>query len=138
MQALWHAHRLVFRATGRGLERAEAEKLGTLALRTVGRNSGLCRETLVWYVVDGLDLVVVASNAGSDRDPAWWLNLEANPEAEVRTADEWLPYRARRASGEELDRLWLRITALKPQYAEYRRAAGREIPVVILEPAAQR
>ena len=135
LQAAWHLHRFVFRLTGRGLERAGADRMGTLALRTVGRNSGLPRETLLWYLADGANLVVVASNAGSDRHPGWWLNLEANPEAEVRTGNEWLPHRARRARGDELARLWSRVTAANPQYAEYGRAAGREIPVVVLEPS---
>lgn len=138
MQALWHAHRFVFRLTGRGLEPAGGGRLGTLALRTLGRNSGLPRETLLSYLADGSRLVIVASNAGSERHPAWWLNLEANPEAQVRTAAEWQPYRARRAAGEELSRLWASVTAANPQYAEYRRAASREIPVVILEPVDRR
>ena len=136
MQTLWHLHRFVFRLTGQGTEPARADRLGTLALRTVGRKSGDRRETLVWFTDDPPNRVLVASNAGSDRHPAWWLNLQAHPEAEVRAGDEaWQRVRARRATDAELAVLWPRLERLSPAYRSYRRATGREIPVVILEPA---
>ena len=137
MQTLWHVHRFVFRLTGRGTERASSERLGTLALRTVGRNTGRERETLLWYMTDGDRYVVVASNAGSDRHPAWWLNLEAHPEAEVRVADRWRPVTARRATPDEAATLWPRLERLSSTYRGYREASRREIPLVILEPAVR-
>ena len=134
LQVIWHLHRFFFRLSGQGLEAGTAEKLGTLALRTTGRKSGERRETLVWYMLDPPNLVLVASNAGSDRHPGWWLNLEANPLAHVRVDGDWRPVRARRASGEELTGLWPRLEALSASYRAYRAAAKRDIPVVILEP----
>ena len=136
MQVLWHLHRFVFRVSGQGLEAATSEKLGTLALRTTGRRSGERRETLVWYMPDPPNYVLVASNAGSDRHPGWWLNLEANPLAQVRVDGDWRPVRARRAAGDELTRLWSRLEALSASYRGYRATAKRDIPVVILEPLA--
>ena len=136
MQTLWHVHRWVFRTTGRGTERARADRLGTLALRTVGRNTGEQREALVWYMDDGARYVLVASNAGSDLHPAWWLNLEAHPEARVRVDGDWQPATARRATREEAESLWPRLVKLNPAYRRYRAASRREIPVVILEPDA--
>lgn len=134
MQPMWHAHRLVFRLTGRGTEPARSDRLGTLAIRTVGRNSGEQRETLVWYMDDPPNRVLVASNAGSDRHPAWWLNLEVQPEAQVSVDGEWGRVTARLATPEEAARLWPRLEQLNPAYRSYRLASRREIPVVILEP----
>lgn len=135
MQVLWHLHRLVFRLTGRGLEPPREGRVGTLALRTIGRHSGLQRETLTWYLADGDRLVIVASNAGSDRHPAWFLNLEDNPDVEVRLDASWLPYRARRAADAELEALWPRLEAANADYRSYRESSTRAIPVVILEPS---
>ena len=135
METRWHLHRLVFRVTGRGTERARPDRLGTLALRTTGRNSGERRETLVWYMDDPPRRVLVASNAGSDRHPAWWLNLDAHPEAEIRVDAEWLPVLGRRATPDEAERLWPRLERLSPSYRSYRLASRREIPVVLLEPS---
>jgi deazaflavin-dependent oxidoreductase (nitroreductase family) len=82
---------------------------------------------------DGDDLVVVPSNAGQDRPPAWWLNLQANGKAEVDFRGEHRVVRARRASAEEESRLWPRVLEQYSGFEQYRRMANREIPVVILE-----
>jgi deazaflavin-dependent oxidoreductase (nitroreductase family) len=82
---------------------------------------------------DGDDLVVVPSYAGLDRPPAWWLNLQANPQAEVDFRGEHRVVRARRASAEEERRLWPRILEQYSGFEQYRRMTNREIPVVILE-----
>jgi len=109
-----------------------------LVLTTTGRRSGRLHSTPVAYLRDGADLVIVATNAGLDRPPAWWLNLEADPAAEVEVGGERLPVQARRAEGEERERLWagfLRQFAgleLTPTMTE------RDIPVVVLEPRARR
>jgi deazaflavin-dependent oxidoreductase (nitroreductase family) len=107
-----------------------------LFLHTVGRKSGQPRSNALFYLVDGADLVVVASNAGADTDPAWWLNLRDQPAAEVEIAGRRRPVRARVASAAEAARLWPRLDAANPDYATYRARAARPIPVVILEPPA--
>jgi deazaflavin-dependent oxidoreductase (nitroreductase family) len=104
-----------------------------LAITTVGRKSGEVRSTAIACMPDGDDLVVVPSNAGQDRPPAWWLNLQVNPRAEVDFCGEHRVVRARRASADEQGRLWPRILEQYSGFEQYRRMTDREIPVVILE-----
>jgi deazaflavin-dependent oxidoreductase (nitroreductase family) len=132
----WAIHRALFAATGGrvGAQPPRERRPGTLFLVTTGRRSGQRRRNGVFYLEDGPDLVVVASNAGAATDPGWWLNLQAHPDAEVQLGPTPRPVRARRASSEETVRLWPRLVAVNPAFDEYRAAAGREIPVVILEP----
>ena len=106
----------------------------TLLLTTVGRQTGRGRQTPLYYLEDGENLVVVASNAGSERDPAWWRNLQATPEAEAWLGPVRRAVRARRATPEEVERLWPRLVGMYAGYEGYRRSVEREIPVVILEP----
>ncbi|MGI8930691.1 MAG: nitroreductase/quinone reductase family protein [Candidatus Limnocylindria bacterium] len=128
----WHLHRLLYRLTG-----GRAGGSGTLELRTVGRRSGDQRMTLLSYLGDGENLVVVGSNAGSERPPAWSLNLEAAPDAEVVLGGRAMPVHAHWASGPERDRLWSRLQAGNPAFERYQEMAGREVPVIVLEPRAR-
>lgn len=105
-----------------------------LVLRTVGRRSGRPRESPVLFVEDGEDLVVGAANAASTRPPAWWLNLQAQPEAEAFVRGRWRPVRARRAGTEEEARLWPLLDEGYEGWEHYRAIATRELPIVILEP----
>ena len=131
----WAVHKILFRVTGGrvGTQRA-GDGLGTLFLLSTGRKSGTVRRNGLFYIEDGRDLVVVASNAGENVDPSWWRNLQATPECEVELGTRRLPVRARAATPEESARLWPRLDAGNPEYVAYRRKAAREIPVVILEP----
>src|SRR3712207_3619194 len=86
-----------------------AGEMPVLALTTKGRKSGEPRSSVVGYVRDGDSYVVCASNAGNSRTPAWWLNLEANPEAEIDAEGSHVPVRARRAEPDEAQRLWPRL-----------------------------
>jgi deazaflavin-dependent oxidoreductase (nitroreductase family) len=113
---------------------ARGDRLGTLFLHTVGRKSGQPRANGLFYLPDGSNLVVVASNAGSENDPAWWLNLLDRPEADVELAGQRRQVRARQASVEEAARLWPRFVLGSPGFAAYRERVRRPIPVVILEP----
>jgi deazaflavin-dependent oxidoreductase (nitroreductase family) len=109
-------------------------RLRTLFLHTIGRTSGQPRRNGLYYVEDGSNLVVVASNAGDERDPAWWRNLQARPDAEVEIGATRRAVRARAATPEEAGPLYERFVAAIPTYDEYRRTMARPIPVVILEP----
>ena len=126
----------MFAATGGrvGAERPRDGKLGTLFLLTTGRKSGQVRRNALYYLEDGPNLIVVASNAGADTDPSWWLNLQARPDTEVELGTRRCFLHARAASPDEHDRLWPRFVAASPAYEEYRRAVSRPIPVVVLEP----
>jgi deazaflavin-dependent oxidoreductase (nitroreductase family) len=86
-------------------------------------------------VVAGVGVVVVATSGGDDRQPAWLLNLQANPDVELTLRNETRKMRARVASPDERAELWPRVTADHANYAGYQRRTEREIPLVIVEPA---
>ena len=104
-----------------------------LLLTTRGRSSGEPRTTPLIHRTDDGRWVVVASKGGAPRNPAWFENLKADPEAEIEIKDEKIPVRARAADGEERTRLWRQMTEVWPAYDDYQRHTSREIPVVVLE-----
>lgn len=126
-------HMWLYRAT-RGLIGHRAAGLASLLLTTTGRRSGEPRTVALTYVPDGDDYVVVASNGGADRDPAWWLNLTAKPDATVQVGAATVPVVAHVAAGDERRRLWPMLTAANPFYARYELLTARPIPVVVLRP----
>ncbi len=105
-------------------------------LETTGAKSGQARETPLLYVDDGPRVILVASNAGNTRHPAWFHNLRANPKVSfLRRGGHTGDYTARVAAGPERDELWARVNDLYAGYETYQgRTAGREIPVVVLDP----
>jgi len=106
-----------------------------MRLTTVGRRSGQERSVIVGYVEDGPNLVVLAMNGWDDGDPAWWLNLEAHPDATVRlSGGQPRPVRAHAAEGDERDRLWGLWAEVEPQLDGYAKRRSNETPVVVLEP----
>ena len=110
-----------------------APRQRVLALTTRGRRSGTERSTAVGYLEDGDLVVVVASNAGLDRPPAWWLNLKEDPHAEVDLHGERRTVEARLATDEERERLWPRVLEQFEGFADYDGYTQREIPLVVLE-----
>ena len=121
-----------YRATG-GQVGHEWNGATTLVLTTRGRKSGEKRDTPLIYQQHGDDYIIVASKGGWDHPPAWYLNLEANPEATVQVMDNIFKAHARTASAEEKPELWKLMTAAWPAYDDYREKTDREIPVVVLE-----
>jgi deazaflavin-dependent oxidoreductase (nitroreductase family) len=110
----------------------------TLLLRTTGRKSGQTRTNALVYAKDGNDLVVVASNGGADKPPAWLFNLEAKPEVEVQIGREKhaATARALRPGEPDYDRLWEIVNDNnKDRYNGYKKMTERPIPVVVLTPA---
>jgi deazaflavin-dependent oxidoreductase (nitroreductase family) len=128
-------HRAIYRLSG-GRIGGSLTGIRVLLLTTVGRKSGRERVMPLLYVEDAKGWIVVASNAGDDRNPAWWLNLRARPEAAVQVGRERHAVRARRATPEEEAHLWPKLTTAYAPYARYREGTRREIPVVILERTA--
>jgi deazaflavin-dependent oxidoreductase (nitroreductase family) len=104
-----------------------------LHLTTRGRKSGAPRSVMLNYLREGSAFVVIGSNAGDDRNPLWWQNLKAQPDAEVRTGATRFAVRAREAQGAEREVLWGKVCARDRSYIEYGRRANRRIPVVVLE-----
>lgn len=126
-----------------GLMRRTGGKVGkrflgapVLVLRTTGRRSGEPRETPMFFVKHGDGFAVCASNAASERMPAWFLNLEAKPESDVLADGKTVPVRGRRATPEEEREVWPRMVDVYSGYDHYKSIATREMPVVILEPRA--
>jgi F420H(2)-dependent quinone reductase len=105
-----------------------------LVLRTVGRRSGKVRESPMFYLPHGDGFAVVASNAASERPPAWWLNLQADPDIHARVDGHEHAVRARPATEAEVAELWPRFAAAYEGFDRYREIATRELPVVVLEP----
>jgi deazaflavin-dependent oxidoreductase (nitroreductase family) len=105
-----------------------------LLLTTTGRKSGRVRTAPVVYLADGEDFVVIGSNAGHSRAPAWSLNLKARPEAEVEVGRRRLPIRARVAAGDERADLWRRHNEQYAGFDEYEARTDRDIAVFVLEP----
>ena len=108
--------------------------LPTLLLTTTGRKSGKIRRTPLIRVKHGDRYVVVASKGGADAHPAWYLNLQADPEATLQDRAEVFPVRARTATAEEKEAIWPAAVEQWPDYASYQASTDRDIPVVILDP----
>ncbi|MGZ4449032.1 MAG: nitroreductase/quinone reductase family protein [Nocardioides sp.] len=106
----------------------------TLLLDHVGRRTGTRFTTPLLYLVDGADLVVVASQGGLPRDPQWFKNLQAAPDTQVQVRRDVRRVRARTAGPEERARLWPRLVDLYADFDTYQGWTDREIPVVVLEP----
>lgn len=106
-----------------------------LLLTTTGRKSGQRRTAPVVYLADGERMVVINTNAGN-RLPAWSLNLEANPEAEVEVGRKRIPVMARVAAGEERANLWRRHNEQYAGFDDYDAKMEREPKVIVLEPIA--
>ncbi|RFA13040.1 hypothetical protein B7R21_09365 [Subtercola boreus] len=105
-------------------------------LTTQGRKSGVWRRTCLIGAEDGGRQILVASLGGAPKHPAWYLNLEANPEVVVQNKGEIIRGTARTATPEEKPALWQKMVALYPDYADYQTKTDREIPIVIVDPAA--
>jgi deazaflavin-dependent oxidoreductase (nitroreductase family) len=104
-----------------------------LILTTVGRRSGDPRSTPLIYGRRAKDYLVVASKGGAPAPPAWYLNLQADPEVTVQVKGDRFPARARTATPDEKPALWEIMTSIWPDYDGYQRKTEREIPVIILE-----
>jgi len=103
-----------------------------LLLTSTGRRSGRPWTNPLLYQPDGDRFVIIASNGGSDKHPAWWLNLRSNPEASIEIGAESIPVTAARMSGAERDRLWGLMVKAYGGYANYERKTTRKIPVILL------
>lgn len=124
----------VYRATG-GRLMGKVGKAPVLLLTTTGRKSGQLRTAPVVYLADGERLVVIGSNAGNKREPAWSLNLKANPEAEVEVGRKRRQVNARVATGEERAELWAKHIDQYAGFDDYEKRTDRDIAVFVLDPA---
>jgi deazaflavin-dependent oxidoreductase (nitroreductase family) len=138
--------RLMFRAVSAihvGVLRATKGRMGSrmgegriVVLTTTGARSRAKRSTALMSVRDGDDYVVIASNGGMRRNPGWYHNIRAHPEARIEVEGRAMDVHGHVATPEERARLWPDIVARFPNYGGYQEKTAREIPLVILEPAA--
>jgi deazaflavin-dependent oxidoreductase (nitroreductase family) len=134
LRTMSQVHRAILHATG-GRVLGSALGMPVVELQTVGRKSGLPRTTMLTApIIDGDRIVLVASKGGDDRDPDWYRNLIAHPEAELTVAGQHRLMLARQASPDEKAELWPRVVAAYRGYAGYQRRTERDIPLVICEP----
>lgn len=106
----------------------------TLLLTTRGRRSGKLRRTALIYGRDGDRYLLVASNGGAERHPAWYLNLTDTPTVSLQVGPDHFTATTHTATAEEKPRLWQIVTEVFPQYAKYQEESARELPLVILTP----
>jgi deazaflavin-dependent oxidoreductase (nitroreductase family) len=138
----WVGHRALYRLTGGrfGLSRPKAGgRFGMMRLTTLGRRSGQPRVVIVGYYEDGENLVTLAMNGWADAEPAWWLNLQAQPDTTVDLPGGSRPVRARAATGDERGRLWAQFGDYPGWGDDIEALAARrstETAVVVLEPRA--
>jgi deazaflavin-dependent oxidoreductase (nitroreductase family) len=130
------AHAALYRATGGRIGFA-AGHITNLLLTTTGRKSGASRTVPLAYLADGDRYVIVASNGGADRHPAWWLNLRMTPRATVQVGAKIQTVVAREAGAAERARLWPMLKTYNPFYAQYEQITQRKIPVVVLDPVVR-
>ena len=132
----WSVHRSLYRITGGrvGLWRPKTGRWGTLRLTTTGRRTGRERSVMLGYFEDGPNLVTMAMNGWADGEPAWWLNLQAHPDAMVDLVGGPHPVRGRAAYGDERERLWARWREIDARLDGFAALRSSETAVVILEP----
>ncbi|MBI1815452.1 MAG: nitroreductase family deazaflavin-dependent oxidoreductase [Deltaproteobacteria bacterium] len=134
VELFWKVHPRLYRWSG-GRIGGRVVGLPVLLLTTTGRRSGHTHTKALTYLPTGDSYVVIASYLGEPHHPAWWLNLQSNPRAEIQVGNRQLAVVAREADGEERERLWNEIVSRQQDYAEYQSRTQRRIPVVVLDPA---
>ncbi|GAA5166038.1 nitroreductase family deazaflavin-dependent oxidoreductase [Pseudonocardia eucalypti] len=126
-------HTRTYLASG-GTEGHDRDGVRTLVLATTGRRTGIPRRTCLIYGTSGDEYVVVASKGGAEENPAWFMNLEADPSVGVQVGTRRFTARARVATSTERAPLWAQMVDIFPLYDEYAHKTGREIPIVLLTP----
>jgi deazaflavin-dependent oxidoreductase (nitroreductase family) len=125
-----------YEASG-GVEGATLQGRPVVILTSLGATSGKVRKNPVMRIVDGDRYVAVASNGGAPESPSWYTNLVTHPSVRIQDGATVKDLRAREVSGEEKQRYWAIAEQFWPHFPEYRRlAAGRDIPIMVLEPVA--
>ena len=140
IRSAWSVHRAVLRVSGGriGLWRPKPDGWGTVRLTTIGRRTGRERRVVVGYFEEGPNLVTLAMNGWGEGEPAWWLNLQAHPDARVELADGERLVIGRAAEGDERDRLWERWAEIDENLDAYASRRPTGTAVVVLEPRPER
>ncbi len=128
-------HVWLYRSSG-GKRGARMANHDLVLLTTKGRKSGIQRDVVIVSFEDGADRVVVASKGGAPSDPAWFVNLKADPNVTVQLGPEVYAAKAVVVAPEERDRLWKKVVSEMPNFGEYEKKTTRVIPLVRLVRAA--
>ena len=138
IRSAWVVHRAIYNLTGgrRGLKIPTDTQWGMMRLHSTGRRTGEPRAAILGYFEDGPNLVTLAMNGWGAPEPAWWLNLQAHPDARVDLkGDKSRAVRARVATAEERPRLWARWGHFNGDNMDgWAARRPRETAVVVLEP----
>lgn len=136
IRSAWIAHRRLYQWTGGrvGLWRPKPGGSGAMCLTTTGRRTGRARAVILAYLEDGPNFITLAMNGWGDAEPAWWLNLQAHPDATIRLADGPREVTGRAAEGEERERLWDRWRPVARNLDAYAARRSGQTAVVVLEP----
>jgi deazaflavin-dependent oxidoreductase (nitroreductase family) len=136
IRAAWLIHRALYRVSGGrlGLRPPTDAKYGMFRLKTIGRQSGQERTAILGYVEDSPRLVTMAMNGWAEAEPAWWLNLQAQPNATVELPDGAREVTSRAATGDERSRLWRQLAEASSGLDQYATCRSRETAIVVLEP----
>ena len=132
----WRVHRGLYRITGGrfGLRAPKGDRYGMMRLTTTGRRTGQERTVILGYFEDGPNYVTMAMNGWGEAEPAWWLNLQAHPEASVDLPTGERKVTGRAAVGDERARLWGRWREIDDNLDAYAARRPTETAVVVLEP----
>ncbi len=133
LRALGKLNVPIYRLT-RGRLMGKIGQAPVLLLTSTGRRSGQPRTAPVLYLADGERVIVIGSNAGNERAPAWSHNLKANPDAEVQIRGERRQVRARVAEGVERTELWRKMNEQYAGFEDYDERTSRDIAVFVLDP----
>ncbi len=136
IRAAWKIHKTLYRWSGGrfGLRAPRSDRYGLAYLTTTGRRSGVERSVMIGYYEDGDGVVTMAMNGWGAPEPAWWLNLQSQPEATLTVAGgTTIPVVGRRALGEERDRLWERWRQLDHGLDGFAARRPTETAVVVLD-----
>ena len=136
VRTAWVVHRAIYNVTRgrRGLWQPKPGKWGTMRVTTTGRKTGKERSVILGYYEDGANLVTMAMNGWAEGEPAWWLNLQANPDATVVLKDGTRDVEASVAVGAERKRLWQRWQEMGDDVEGYAKLRSTETAVVVLSP----
>lgn len=135
-RTIHHLDGLMLRlSNGRSTAATLLTGLQILSLTTTGAKSGLPRTVPLVAIPYGVEqLVIIASNWGQAKHPAWYYNILAHPEVTVTQNGRTQPYLARETAGDERAACWQAALATYPGYAAYKRRTTRRIPVILLDP----
>lgn len=135
MHALSALNTWVYRVSGGRLLGRFSAGAPVCLLTTTGRRSGQTRTVPLLYLQDGADFIVVASQGGAPQHPGWFLNLQANPQAELQVGNRRFGAIGRVLDAQERARFWPKLVAIYPAYESYQQRTKRQIPLLRLSPA---